>query len=35
MYDKDNGVTGKLYRYDPEKSACDVVDQGPFTVLFF
>ncbi|KAF8168018.1 regucalcin [Crassisporium funariophilum] len=31
IYDKDKGIPGRLYRYDPATGQCDVVDDGPFT----
>ena len=32
IYNKDKGISGKLYRYDPSKGSCEIVDKGPFTV---
>jgi sugar lactone lactonase YvrE len=32
MYNKDKGISGKLYKYDPSKGSCEIVDKGPFTV---
>ena len=34
IYNKDKGITGKLYRYDPSIGSCEIVDKGPFTVCF-
>lgn len=32
IYDKNKGIPGKLWRYDPMDGTCVVVDEGPFTV---
>jgi hypothetical protein len=34
IYNKDKGISGKLYRYDPSIGSCEIVDKGPFTVCF-
>jgi sugar lactone lactonase YvrE len=35
VYDKERGVPGQLWRYDPADRSCSVVDPGPFTVRHF
>ncbi|KAF8807485.1 regucalcin [Phlegmacium glaucopus] len=31
LYNKDKGISGKLYRYDHSIGSCEVADNGPFT----
>ncbi|KAI0673518.1 SMP-30/Gluconolaconase/LRE-like region-domain-containing protein [Trametes maxima] len=31
MYNKDHGIPGQLYVYDPTQDTCEVLDPGPFT----
>lgn len=32
IFNKERGIAGKLYKYDPADDRCSVVDDGPFTV---
>jgi sugar lactone lactonase YvrE len=31
IYNKEHGIPGQLYRYDPSIMTAEVVDEGPFT----